>query len=115
MIAPNPIQYYHPIIKNHTIILFYVGDAIFIGEWNSHNLRNLVRILKCFRVASGLKVNFNKLRVFGIFRLKDVLEPYFVDMVNFLSFTWLLSSTLAALTPKVLVHVIRTEGQGTIF
>lgn len=46
--------------------LFYVDDALFIGEWSKANLKNLARILKCFHVSSGLKVNFHKSKVFGI-------------------------------------------------
>ncbi|KAI3710195.1 hypothetical protein L2E82_39969 [Cichorium intybus] len=46
--------------------LFYADDAIFVGEWDRTNLKNLARILRCFHIASGLKVNFNKSRVFGI-------------------------------------------------
>ena len=30
------------------------------------NVSNLARILRCFHVVSGLKLNFNKLKVFGI-------------------------------------------------
>nr|KAJ0195087.1 hypothetical protein LSAT_V11C700361540 [Lactuca sativa] len=46
--------------------LFYADDALFVGEWNQDNIKNLVRVLRCFQVASGLKVNFSKSRVFGI-------------------------------------------------
>ena len=46
--------------------LFYADDALFIGEWSRDNLKNLARILRCFHIASGLKVNFHKSRVFGI-------------------------------------------------
>lgn len=46
--------------------LFYANDALFVGEWSRSNLKNLVRILKCFQVSSGLKVNFHKSRVFDI-------------------------------------------------
>lgn len=46
--------------------LFYVDDALFVGEWNQDNIKNLARVLRCFQVASGLKVNFSKSRVFGI-------------------------------------------------
>lgn len=38
--------------------LFYVDDAIFVGEWNSSSIKNLSRILNCFHVSSGLKVKF---------------------------------------------------------
>lgn len=46
--------------------LFYVDDAVFIGEWSKANITNLARILNCFHASSGLKVNFNKLRMFDI-------------------------------------------------
>ena len=45
--------------------LLYADDVTFIGEWSDLNLVNLNRILRCFHVASGLKVNLNKSRVFG--------------------------------------------------
>ncbi|XP_023743189.1 uncharacterized protein LOC111891376 [Lactuca sativa] len=46
--------------------LFYADDALFIGEWSRSNLKNLARILRCFHISSGLKVNFHKSKVFGI-------------------------------------------------
>lgn len=46
--------------------LFYADDAIFLGDWDRGSAENLARILKCFEVVSGLKVNFQKSRVFGI-------------------------------------------------
>lgn len=46
--------------------LFYADDALFLGEWNKENIKNLARIFRCFHATSGLKVNFNKSCVFGI-------------------------------------------------
>nr|KAJ0188467.1 hypothetical protein LSAT_V11C900489130 [Lactuca sativa] len=46
--------------------LLYADDALFVGEWSDDNIKNLTRILRCFHVSSGLKVNFNKSRIFGI-------------------------------------------------
>nr|KAJ0222973.1 hypothetical protein LSAT_V11C200055230 [Lactuca sativa] len=46
--------------------LFYADDAIFAGEWCSDSIKNLSRILRCFHISSGLKVNFLKSRLFGI-------------------------------------------------
>nr|GEV75257.1 RNA-directed DNA polymerase, eukaryota [Tanacetum cinerariifolium] len=46
--------------------LFYVDDAIFIGEWSDSNLDNIVKILKCFFLASGLKINIRKSQVLGV-------------------------------------------------
>lgn len=47
-------------------ILQYADDVIFLGEWSNANTSNLVRILRCFQLASGLKVNFLKSIVMGI-------------------------------------------------
>lgn len=46
--------------------LFYTDNAIFVGEWCSESIKNLSRILKCFHISSGLKVNFLKSRLFGM-------------------------------------------------
>ncbi|KAL6554936.1 hypothetical protein OROGR_006194 [Orobanche gracilis] len=46
--------------------LFYADDALFLGEWSKGNIKNLSRILKYFYASSGLKVNFNKSKVYGI-------------------------------------------------
>ncbi|KAF5821202.1 putative RNA-directed DNA polymerase [Helianthus annuus] len=46
--------------------LFYADDALFIGECSESNLRNLSRILRCFFVSSGLKVNFDKSKLYGV-------------------------------------------------
>lgn len=46
--------------------LFYIDDVVFVGEWSQDSIRNLSRVLRCFQVALGLKVNFNKSRIFGI-------------------------------------------------
>nr|GEV68229.1 RNA-directed DNA polymerase, eukaryota [Tanacetum cinerariifolium] len=46
--------------------LFYANDAVFIGEWSDVNLMSLVRILNCFYLASGLKINLQKSQVLGV-------------------------------------------------
>ena len=46
--------------------MFYADDAMFMGEWSKLNFNNLARILRCFHVVSGLRVNFHKSKVFGI-------------------------------------------------
>lgn len=35
-------------------------------EWSKHNKKNLPKVIRCFHVASGLKVNFNKSQVLGV-------------------------------------------------
>jgi len=46
--------------------LFYADDALFVGDWSKGNIVNLARILICFYVVFGLKVNFCKSRVIGV-------------------------------------------------
>ncbi|GJT70288.1 glycerophosphodiester phosphodiesterase GDPDL3 [Tanacetum coccineum] len=46
--------------------LQYVDDALIMGKWTLENAANLCRILRCFHLTSGLKVNFSKCKFFGI-------------------------------------------------
>ncbi|GJW11402.1 putative RNA-directed DNA polymerase, eukaryota, reverse transcriptase zinc-binding domain protein [Tanacetum coccineum] len=46
--------------------LQYADDALIMGKWSLENATNLCPILRCFHLASGLKVNFSKSRLFGI-------------------------------------------------
>ncbi|GJW95508.1 RNA-directed DNA polymerase, eukaryota [Tanacetum coccineum] len=46
--------------------LFYADDAMFIGEWSDSNLKSIVKILNCFFLASGLKINIHKSQVLGV-------------------------------------------------
>ncbi|GKE50488.1 putative RNA-directed DNA polymerase, eukaryota, reverse transcriptase zinc-binding domain protein, partial [Tanacetum coccineum] len=52
--------------KVHISHLQFADDALIIGEWSRTNAKNLSRILTCFQLASGLKVNYNKSKLFGI-------------------------------------------------
>ncbi|XP_071695543.1 uncharacterized mitochondrial protein AtMg01250-like [Rutidosis leptorrhynchoides] len=45
--------------------LQYADDTIFFGEWSRLNALNLMKTLKSFELASGLKVNFQKSCVYG--------------------------------------------------
>nr|GEU88141.1 RNA-directed DNA polymerase, eukaryota [Tanacetum cinerariifolium] len=46
--------------------LFFTNDAISISKWDSLNIRTIVNVLKCFHLASGLKINFHKSKLMGI-------------------------------------------------
>ncbi|KAJ9553128.1 hypothetical protein OSB04_017173 [Centaurea solstitialis] len=46
--------------------LQYADDAIFFGKWCLRNLKNLLKILDCFREISGLRINLRKSRIFGL-------------------------------------------------
>ncbi|GKB96187.1 putative RNA-directed DNA polymerase, eukaryota, reverse transcriptase zinc-binding domain protein, partial [Tanacetum coccineum] len=52
--------------KIHISHLQFADDAFIIGEWSHTNAKNLSRILTCFHLTSGLKVNFNKSKLYGI-------------------------------------------------
>ncbi|GKC13322.1 RNA-directed DNA polymerase, eukaryota [Tanacetum coccineum] len=54
--------------------LFYADDAVFIGEWSDDNLENLIRILNCFHLASGLKINVHKSQVLGVGVPSDIVN-----------------------------------------
>ncbi|GJY27845.1 RNA-directed DNA polymerase, eukaryota [Tanacetum coccineum] len=53
--------------------LFFCCDAMFIGEWSEQNLHNIVKVLNCFHLASGLKINIAKSQVLGVWFLRNVL------------------------------------------
>ncbi|GKD11789.1 hypothetical protein Tco_1196196, partial [Tanacetum coccineum] len=46
--------------------LFYADDAVFIGKWDKANFTDIVQVLKCFFLASGLKINIHKSKLMGI-------------------------------------------------
>nr|GEW69929.1 RNA-directed DNA polymerase, eukaryota [Tanacetum cinerariifolium] len=55
-------------IDNSTMIshLFYVDDAVFVGEWSDDNLSSIMHVLHCFSLASGLKINVKKSHLLGV-------------------------------------------------
>nr|GEU35782.1 RNA-directed DNA polymerase, eukaryota, reverse transcriptase zinc-binding domain protein [Tanacetum cinerariifolium] len=46
--------------------LFYADDSVFIGKWDKSNINVIVSVLKCFFLASGLKINLHKSKLMGI-------------------------------------------------
>ncbi|KAJ0427646.1 putative RNA-directed DNA polymerase [Helianthus annuus] len=44
----------------------YADDVVFLGEWSTTNALNLRRILRCFNLASGLRVNLSKCSLYGV-------------------------------------------------
>nr|GEW66941.1 RNA-directed DNA polymerase, eukaryota [Tanacetum cinerariifolium] len=46
--------------------IFYVDDAVFIGQWNDTNITTLVHVLECFFRVSGLKINMRKSKIMGV-------------------------------------------------
>ncbi|GJW41622.1 RNA-directed DNA polymerase, eukaryota [Tanacetum coccineum] len=60
---------YKGISINNSLLLshlFYADDAVFVGEWNRANITTIVRVLNCFYMASGLKINLSKSKLSGI-------------------------------------------------
>ncbi|GJZ54916.1 putative RNA-directed DNA polymerase, eukaryota, reverse transcriptase zinc-binding domain protein [Tanacetum coccineum] len=43
--------------------LMYADDVIFFGEWSWVNAQNLISMLRCFYLISGLKINIDKSKV----------------------------------------------------
>ena len=54
----------------------FADDVIFLGNSCRSNVVNLTRILRCFHIASGLKVNFSKSKVFGLGVHDDELQNF---------------------------------------
>ncbi|GJY06599.1 RNA-directed DNA polymerase, eukaryota [Tanacetum coccineum] len=46
--------------------LMYADDVIFFGDWSRSNASNLISMLHCFFLVSGLKINVHKSNVLGI-------------------------------------------------
>ncbi|XP_071718980.1 uncharacterized mitochondrial protein AtMg01250-like [Rutidosis leptorrhynchoides] len=46
--------------------LQYADDTVFFGTWSLDNFENLMKLLRCFELCSGLKVNYNKSNLFGV-------------------------------------------------
>ncbi|GJS93113.1 RNA-directed DNA polymerase, eukaryota [Tanacetum coccineum] len=43
-----------------------VEGGYFKGEWSDQNLEGIIHILKCFHLASGLKINIHKCQLLGV-------------------------------------------------
>ncbi|KAI3727188.1 hypothetical protein L1987_66999 [Smallanthus sonchifolius] len=54
--------------KNGPIIshLLFADDVIIMGEWSKANFKNLLRLMRCFYLASGLVINLSKCSLLGI-------------------------------------------------
>ncbi|GKC34483.1 RNA-directed DNA polymerase, eukaryota, reverse transcriptase zinc-binding domain protein [Tanacetum coccineum] len=46
--------------------LMYANDVMFFGEWSWVNAQNLISMLHCFFLFSGLKINIDKSSVLGV-------------------------------------------------
>ncbi|GKA70432.1 hypothetical protein Tco_0776571 [Tanacetum coccineum] len=46
--------------------LFYANDVVFIREWRDTNFKNIVSILQCFYLSSGLRNNVHKCSLLGV-------------------------------------------------
>ncbi|KAK1428226.1 hypothetical protein QVD17_17055 [Tagetes erecta] len=56
--------------------LLFTDDALIVGEGNLSNVRCMARLLRCFHLASGLKINISKSKLTGgrLTLLKAVME-----------------------------------------
>ncbi|XP_076907599.1 uncharacterized protein LOC143564108 [Bidens hawaiensis] len=57
-------------------------DVVFIGEWEKENVVNLRRILQCFYLVAGLRINLSKSWLYGI----RVEEPERIQMAGHLRY-----------------------------
>ncbi|XP_022007868.1 uncharacterized protein LOC110907153 [Helianthus annuus] len=61
--------------------LIYADDVVFLGRWSLENALNIRRILRCFFLASGLKVNLAKYSMFGV-GINDEEIKFMADCMN---------------------------------
>jgi hypothetical protein len=54
--------------------MFYLDDAIFIGQWCDGNINTLVSMLECFYSASGLRINMSKSKLMGVLVESDKVK-----------------------------------------
>ena len=54
--------------------MFYADDVMFIGEWSDANLKGIINILRCFFLATGLRININKIQVLGVGVPNDIVK-----------------------------------------
>ena len=47
-------------------LLLYVDDVMLISSWDPENAKCLIRILRCFFMALGLKINLHKSKLIGV-------------------------------------------------
>nr|GEX56453.1 RNA-directed DNA polymerase, eukaryota [Tanacetum cinerariifolium] len=46
--------------------MFYVDDIVITTDWNPLDMKNIIRILHVFYLASGLKINIHKSNIYGV-------------------------------------------------
>ncbi|XP_076934584.1 uncharacterized protein LOC143600929 [Bidens hawaiensis] len=46
--------------------LLFADYAILLGIWSERNITNMARLLRCFHMVTGLKINLSKCSLFGI-------------------------------------------------
>nr|GEV61673.1 RNA-directed DNA polymerase, eukaryota [Tanacetum cinerariifolium] len=46
--------------------LLYANNAIFLGEWSNTNINIILLLLRCFFLASGLKINLSKCKLMAV-------------------------------------------------
>nr|GEY47125.1 RNA-directed DNA polymerase, eukaryota [Tanacetum cinerariifolium] len=66
--------------------IFYVNDAIFMGQWSESNIDTIVKVLDCFNRASGLRINMTKSLEgsgeFTITSVKKMIDDFMLPEVS---------------------------------
>lgn len=68
----------------HGVVLFYLqfaDDSLLFGEAQEAEICNLKRILRCFELISGLRINYHKILVCGVGVQEDIIVS-FADTLN---------------------------------
>ncbi|GJU36550.1 RNA-directed DNA polymerase, eukaryota [Tanacetum coccineum] len=95
MFVGNPLD--NSVTVSH---LFDADDAIFVGKWDTSNINTILKVLKCFHMASGLKINLHKskLMVIGVHSEEVEIAARYMGCATFSTpFTHLVLRTIKAI------------------
>ncbi|KAJ0522259.1 hypothetical protein HanIR_Chr10g0480351 [Helianthus annuus] len=56
----------------------YADDVVFMGNWDEESIFNIMQIMRCFHLISGLKLSHSKSNLFGL----EVGESSMIQMAN---------------------------------
>nr|GEY70475.1 RNA-directed DNA polymerase, eukaryota [Tanacetum cinerariifolium] len=65
--------------------MFYVDDAVFVGQWCDSNITTLIHVRECFHKASGLRINMSKSKIMGVHVDDDrVYKAAGIDLMKYM-------------------------------
>nr|KAJ0217427.1 hypothetical protein LSAT_V11C300117800 [Lactuca sativa] len=107
--------------------LQYADGVIFLGSWSIENAKNLIKILRCFELSSGLKENLSKVSYLALVSQTAIwicwpdiaivpLEPFLSYILDYrLELLWLECRIGILSSREILGEIIKIESLYIIF